>query len=91
LASVMTLANLPPNDRDKRQYQLWIVDRGRMHAEPVDGGVFDVDDTGATIIAIRPALAIRDATLFAVTDEPPGGVVVSEKGKRGEFVVVMAR
>jgi hypothetical protein len=27
--------------------------------------------------------------VFAVTEEPPGGVVVSEKGKRGEFLVVM--
>jgi anti-sigma-K factor RskA len=86
----LTLTGLPPNDPARTQYQLWIVDAGRTHKEPVDGGVFDVAADGTAVVPVKPALAVRSPTLFAVTEEPPGGVVVSEKGKRGEFVVVMA-
>ncbi len=87
---VLTLTGLTPNDPARMQYQLWIVDAGRAHKEPVDGGVFDVAADGTAVVPVRPALAVRTPTVFAVTEEPPGGVVVSEAGKRGEFVVVLA-
>jgi hypothetical protein len=88
---VMTLKGLKPNDPKQKQYQLWIVDAGRGHKEPVDGGVFDVNANGEATVPIRAALQIREPKLFAVTEEPPGGVVVSEKGKQGEFVVVLTK
>jgi Anti-sigma-K factor rskA len=80
---------VPPNDPTKKQYQLWIVDKGRQQPEPVDGGVFDVSSDGHALVPIRTPLVIREPTVFAVTEEPAGGVVVSEAGKRGEFVVAM--
>jgi hypothetical protein len=89
-SGVMRLSGLTPNDPKIKQYQLWIVDPTRPHAEPVDGGVFDVQPDGQALVAVRPSLKIGQPKLFAITEEPPGGVVVSEKGKKGEFVVVMA-
>lgn len=86
----LSVDGLPPNDPAKSQYQLWVVDAGRPHKEPVDGGVFDVGPDGRAVVAITPALALRNPVLFAVTVEPPGGVVVSERGKEGKFEVVFA-
>ena len=56
-----------------------------VHAS-VDGGVFDVPSTGEVIVPITAKLRVGGATLFAVTVERPGGVVVS----RREHIVVTA-
>lgn len=85
----MELSGLPANDPQQYQYQLWILDKGRSHPEPLDGGIFDVTESENVVIPVRNALPVRQPTLFAVTREPPGGVVVSEAGKRSEFLVVM--
>ena len=81
---------LPANDPEQSQYQLWIADPDR-DTHPVDGGVFDVPsgsmpwDSGAgtnsavTVVPFRPALPVEHPTLFAVTVEQPGGVVVSDQ------------
>ena len=83
---------LPENNPDIEQYQLWIIDRVRGFEQRVDGGVFDIATTsaGATgngqtagkttvvTIPIRAKLKISDAKGFAITREPPGGVVVSD-------------
>jgi len=84
----MRFVGLPPNDPTKTQYQLWIFDRTRDQAFPVDGGVFDVTSTGEVIVPITAKLHVDDATLFAVTVERPGGVVVS---RREHIVVTAAR
>jgi anti-sigma-K factor RskA len=84
----MRFAGLPANDPTKTQYQLWIFDKTRDQAFPVDGGVFDVTSTGEVIVPIAAKLHVDDATLFAVTVERPGGVVVS---KREHIVVTAAR
>ena len=84
----MRFVGLPPNDPRKTQYQLWIFDRQRDQAFPVDGGVFDVTSTGEVLVPIAAKLRVDDATLFAVTVEQPGGVVVS---KREHIVVTAAR
>jgi len=86
---VLQLVGLTRNDPANAQYQLWIVDAGRTHREPVDGGVFDVNTDGTATVAIKPALTVREPSAFAVTVEPPGGVVVSERGRRGDFAAVM--
>jgi len=82
----MRFVGLAPNDPTKTQYQLWIFDKTRDQAFPVDGGVFDVTSTGEVIVPIAAKLHVDDATLFAVTVERPGGVVVSKR----EHVVVLA-
>jgi len=76
-AGFMRLSGMPANDRANQQYQLWIVDPERS-AQPVDGGVFDVQ-AGATevIIPINAKLAVNKPAAFAITLEKTGGVVVS--------------
>ncbi len=83
----MRFKGLEPNDPTKTQYQLWIFDKNRDEKFPVDGGVFDVGSNGEVIVAISAKLAVADPTLFAVTVEAPGGVVVS---KRERIVVTAA-
>ena len=74
----MTIRGLPVNDKSKEQYQLWIIDPTRDE-KPVDGGVFDISNTTESIIPIRAKLQVDMPTLFAITVEKPGGVVVSDQ------------
>lgn len=73
------LSGLQRNDPQQMQYQLWIFDAERsargeaMNA--VDGGVFDIPETDDVIMPITPAIRVFDPSLFAITSEPPGGVV----------------
>ncbi len=73
----MVFSGLRANDPTVEQYQLWIFDGSREH--PVDGGVFDIGADGRAIVPIDAKLTVRQPTLFAVTVEKPGGVVVSSK------------
>lgn len=76
----MRLSGLASNDATAEQYQLWIFDGKRGDSPPVDGGVFDMPDVdGDVVIAINAAVEVFEPTLFAVTVEKPGGVVVSKK------------
>ncbi len=72
----MRLIGLPINDPSVEQYQLWIVDPD-VDSHPVDGGVFNVDAQGEAIIPIDAKLPVDHPTVFAITLEKPGGVVVS--------------
>jgi hypothetical protein len=55
---------------------------------PVDGGVFEIPaDGGEVVIPIEAKLPVGQPTLFAVTVEPPGGVVVSSR----ERIVLVAQ
>ena len=83
----MRFKGLTPNDLKTIQYQLWIFDKDRDQAFPVDGGVFDVSSTGEVIVPISAKLHVEEPVLFAVTIEKPGGVVVS---KRERIVVTAA-
>jgi len=74
----LRIRGLAANDPTLVQYQLWIFDARRDQAHPVDGGVFDVRD-GEVVIPIRAAVRVFQPTLFAVTVERPGGVVVSKR------------
>lgn len=77
---VMRFTGLAANDREAWQYQLWIFDAERDERYPVDGGVFDIPaGTGEVLVPIRARLAVGSASLFAVTVEAPGGVVVSSR------------
>lgn len=75
----MRIRGLAVNDPAVEQYQLWIFDAERNADYPVDGGVFDVGADGEVVVPIDPRLPVGKATLFAVTVEKPGGVVVSTR------------
>lgn len=74
----MTIRGLPVNDNSKEQYQLWIIDPSRDE-KPVDGGVFDITNATESIVPIRAKLRVDKPTLFAITVEKLGGVVVSDQ------------
>lgn len=82
----MRFRGLPSNDPREKQYQLWIFDKPRGTDHPVDGGVFDVA-AGEVVIPIDAKIRVSDPALFAVTAEPPGGVVVSKR----EHIVSLAQ
>ena len=76
----MRIAGLAANDPGREQYQLWIFDKDRDDRYPIDGGVFDVPaGQDEVVIPIDAKLAALEPQLYAVTVEPPGGVVVSSR------------
>lgn len=82
----MRFRGLKPNDPTVEQYQLWVFDEARNAEHPVDGGVFDIaaadaNEDGEVIVPIDARLPITKATLFAITVERPGGVVVSDRSR----------
>lgn len=92
----MTISGLEVNDPSEFQYQLWIFDATRPLGElpqhgdafgglltqrPIDGGVFDITDTGEVVIPIDAKLMVQQGVAFAVTVERPGGVVVSDRSR----------
>ncbi|MEQ9495693.1 MAG: anti-sigma factor [Deltaproteobacteria bacterium] len=83
----MRFKGLAKNDPKANQYQLWIFDGTRSDATPVDGGVFDISAEGDVVVPIDAKLPVFEPTLFAVTVERPGGVVVSKR----ERIVVLAQ
>lgn len=84
----LRFTDLAANDPSEAQYQLWIFDAVRDERFPVDGGVFDVPrGQGEVVVPITAKLPVEQATLFAVTLEPPGGVVVSDR----ERLVLLAQ
>ena len=77
---VMRITGLQPNDRTRWQYQLWIFDKRRDQRYPVDGGVFDIPAGAREVfVPINARVPVGEAVLFAITIEPPGGVVVSKR------------
>jgi len=75
------LRGVPVNDKTREQYQLWIVAANQDAKTPVDGGVFDVNESGEVIIPIDAKVKVQKPAAFAVTAERPGGVVVSKQEK----------
>lgn len=76
---VMRFVGLALNDPRLAQYQLWIIDAERDARYPVDGGVFDVNSDGEVLVAVTARIPVGRPTLFAITLERPGGVVVSTR------------
>ncbi len=75
----MRFRGLEANDPSISQYQLWIFDAEQDERFPVDGGVFDVPAGGEVVVPIEPGIRVVQPTLFAITVEKPGGVVVSSR------------
>ena len=83
----MVFEGLAANDPLKKQYQLWIFDTDANQEYPIDGGVFDIPaDGGKSVIPINAKIPVDKAVMFAVTEEIPGGVVVSNR----EVIPVLA-
>jgi hypothetical protein len=78
---VIVMQGLPANEPLRSQYQLWIVDKNRDRY-PVDGGVFNhAGRDGSTIISIDAKLRVDTPEAFVITEETPGGVVVSKQDR----------
>lgn len=75
----MRIKGLQPSKDDSFVYQLWVFDKTRNQEHPVDGGVFNLDSDGEIVVPIDAKLPVGEVGLFAVTVEPPGGVVVSSR------------
>jgi len=84
----MHFKGLPANDKTKTAYQLWIFEENQGKETPIDGGVFDVDQNGEVVIPITAKLKAKNPSLFAITIEKPGGVVVSKKEKIAALATV---
>lgn len=80
-AGYMRFKGLPVNNKNVEQYQLWIFEDGKLEPHPKDGGVFDITSDGEVIVPIDAKLATKAPKVFAVTIEPAGGVVVSDREK----------
>ncbi len=86
----MRFRGLAVNAPDEFQYQLWIFDRERDERYPVDGGVFDMPaGVDEAEVAIEAKLPVGRPTLFAVTVERPGGVVVSDRSRIASVAEVL--
>ncbi|MCB9852690.1 MAG: anti-sigma factor [Phycisphaerales bacterium] len=82
----LRLKGLPANNPNKAQYQLWIVDPSR-DKNPIDGGVFDIPAASdEALVPIDAKLHVSHPSVFAITLEQPGGVVVSD----GPLLVIAA-
>lgn len=77
----MRFVGMPANDPNQVVYQLWIFAANQDEKYPIDGGIFNITDTGEVIVPINAKLQVSKPGLFAVTIEKPGGVVVSKRDK----------
>jgi len=75
------LRGLPKNDPGASTYQLWIFEENQGDKTPIDGGTFNVSADGTVVIPIDAKLAAKNPSMFAVTVEKPGGVVISKREK----------
>lgn len=75
------LSGLPKNDPNASTYQLWIFEENQGDKTPIDGGTFNISSDGTVVIPIEARLAAKNPSMFAVTVERPGGVVVSKREK----------
>lgn len=76
----MRFTGMPVNTPTLEQYQLWIIDPGRDD-EPIDGGVFNISESGEIVIPIHAKLKVVSPQAFAITVEKSGGVVVSTQAR----------
>jgi hypothetical protein len=72
---VLVVENLAPLPAGK-DYQLWVVDPA--YSDPVDAGIFSVDDKGRVRFEFHPKSRVAAADKFAVSLERKGGVKKAE-------------
>lgn len=61
-----------PRPAANQEYQIWMVDP--KYSEPVNAGVFNVDERGVATAIVKPTQPVTTANKFAVSIEPKGGV-----------------
>lgn len=61
---------------EAQDYQIWVVDPA--YPNPVNGGVFRVDENGRATLAFKPDQPVRAAAAFAISLEKKGGVPKAE-------------
>jgi hypothetical protein len=76
-SGLLTAEKLPALQSDQ-DYQLWISDPA--HKDPVNGGVFTVDEMGMARVDIRPSQSVPTATTFAISRERKGGSSSTPQG-----------
>jgi anti-sigma-K factor RskA len=74
-AGLLTFDKMPVIG-DKQDYQIWVVDPA--YPNPVNGGVFKVDEEGRATLAFKPDQPVRAAAAFAISLEKKGGVPKAE-------------
>jgi anti-sigma-K factor RskA len=72
---LLTFDKLPVLAKDQ-DYQIWVVDPA--YPNPVNGGVFTVDQDGRASLAFKPDQPVRQAAAFAISLEKKGGVPKAE-------------
>ncbi len=77
----VTFRGLPVNDPTEDTYQLWVFDEAQNDKYPISAGIFNVSKTGEVIVPLDTKLKVKKPKMFAVTQEKPGGVVVSDREK----------
>lgn len=87
-AGYLRVKGLPKNDPGKETYQLWIFDETQDKETPIDGGTFNINSDGEVIIPIDARLYAKNPSLFAISIEKAGGVVVSKRGKLAALAAV---
>lgn len=76
---LLVLAHDLPRLNSEKCYQLWILRKGSPSI--VSGGLMKLDAQGRGYLQSPPTAALKDATGFAITDEPQGGSVVARGRK----------
>ena len=74
-SGLLTFDKLPAIT-DAQDYQIWVVDPA--YPNPVNGGVFHVDESGRASLAFKPDQPVRAAAAFAISLEKKGGVPKAE-------------
>ncbi len=77
----VTFRGMPVNNPSEETYQLWVFDETQNDKYPISGGVFDVSESGEIVVPIDAEIKVQKPKMFAVTEEKPGGVVVSDREK----------
>ena len=76
---LLLLAHDLPKLSEQKCYQLWILRKGSPAI--VSGGLIQLDGQGHGFLQSAASSALKDATGFAITDEPVGGSVVARGRK----------
>lgn len=74
-AGLLTFEKLPAIAAGQ-DYQIWVIDPA--YQNPVNGGVFHMDQDGGVSLAFRPDQPVTKATAFAISLEKKGGVPKAE-------------
>ena len=76
---LLVVAHDLPKLPQQHCYQVWILRKGSPSI--VSGGLMKLDERGHGYLQSPATAALKDATGFAITDEPPGGSVVARGRK----------